>query len=212
MDAARRQAFHSEIANLIHSAEFWHAELETTIARGPGDNPIDFEWQVQERLKVLLVSTCGLARIFDPHPRRRDPSYSARKQRGDDLRREFQVTLGSAIFPTEVRDSLEHLDERIDDWIDSHPGIGLKIWRIYSAGQPLQLLGDALREFDIPSRTLRIGKDEVTIQSLIAAVREIKQRIPQTHRLDVRIECPSGGPPKMNLQTRQIPGTGDKPP
>jgi hypothetical protein len=209
VDASRKQAFISEVANLIRSAEYWHTELEKTIASGPGGNPNEYEWQVQERLKALLVSVCGIARILDPHPRRDDPAYGARKERGKELRNELNIELDSPIFSTEVRDSLEHLDERIDDWLDRHPGVGLQTWRIYNFGEPVQLPGNALREFDVSGRTLKIGTDSATIPSIIAAVRGLKKKVPKSHRLDIKLTFVPGQFPRMDLDTHQVPGTDE---
>ena len=70
--------------------------------------------EVLDGVQSIATHAAALARYFWPADKR----Y---KSRGDHLRKVFKVDESSSLFDRELRNSLEHFDERLDDYLRHQP-------------------------------------------------------------------------------------------
>jgi len=136
---------------------------------------------------VCLASLAFVRRVLRPSPK----VPATAKDRATAL----DGLLGKPHLPNvtsvKVRNSWEHLDERLDDWLRSRtPGVG-SVTEIHVSCKPPSPTTTVLRRFDPVQFTIQFGGLVVSLKDCIMEMDDLQKRIDQayvklqTKRVDV---------------------------
>jgi hypothetical protein len=90
----------------------------------------------------------------------------------------FFLDLGdeSPLADSSIRNSLEHVDERIDKWVQGNPLA--TSYSHYGISRTTDLPSElGLRHYDSDADTFRLGRAEVRLQPVIEAIRHVQARV-----------------------------------
>lgn len=136
-------------------------------------------FELFREFQVLLSCAAAMSRILWPPRIFGDKAKDARaKERGKELRSALALEAGHGLEDRELRNHLEHFDERLDDWVQAsqyHNVVDQVVAPVGAFGGNLGV-GDILRQFD-PSRNVFIFRgEEFDLQRLVTAIEDVHIR------------------------------------
>lgn len=174
--------FRLGVSRLERAAEHWKA-LESGIDDGQVAPPID----IVADCTVCLASLAAVRRVLRPSPKA--PTTARERATAiDGLLGQPPLTNVTSVS---VRNSWEHLDERLDDWLGSRtPGSG-SVTEIHVSCKPPSPTTTVLRRFDPVQFAIHFGGSVVPLKDCVMEMDDLQKRIDQayvklqTERVDV---------------------------
>ena len=83
---------------------------------------IQVDIEAHSLIKLIITNSSHVANLIDPRTKKKDENeerYQFRKERGEFLKKIFNVIVIEEILQRELRDSIEHFDERLDNLVHS---------------------------------------------------------------------------------------------
>lgn len=139
MDRNLRRIFFSEIENQCEFALISKDDIQTYYARGD----ISRIWN---SVHSLVSAVANLSKIFWPDSR-------GDQERGRELRQLLSVEDNSALKSRDLRNDLEHFDERLDTWASETQG-RVFVDRNISSGNSIRIDSESMA-FGVPNAMLR---------------------------------------------------------
>lgn len=119
--------------------------------------------------QAFLSAVANVSKLFWPDPR-------GDAARGEKLRLRYSVAEASPISRRDVRNSYDHIDERLDRWSEKDRGmVDLSVGPGPSGG--VQVAGgatSALRNFDTKAQTLTFWEDSIHLPSVLAELKRLE--------------------------------------
>jgi len=174
MDAFLEQVFLRETQCQARYAMATYQRMSTLIAADVGAEEFFREAQ------ALLNQTGAISRVLWP-PKIQDAENDARAQaRGQHLRTVLGIKEPHAVQDRSLRNHLEHLDERLDDWAERSKNRVIADLLI----GPLDMIGgnvfkpeDIFRHYDPSRRVLIFRGESFCIQHLVEGVAQIADAV-----------------------------------
>src|SRR5271170_6772757 len=187
MEENRRSVFASELKDRAVAASLAYRRLEAASAIHPPakPNPPEEEKQkeflrlaiIQESARAVVLGVAGIARVFDPHPQGTEEFKSRCRARDKELRDEFGIQPDSPLLLRDVRDAFEHLDERIDEWVDRNPKWTMGVWAFVNASpDPFQNFEPLIR-YNARTFDMAILGSSCNLKQMAEAVRILLSRL-----------------------------------
>lgn len=174
-----------------------YEEIMELIRKGPPsdeDGQRVFNARIWLRLQAALAACAVVSKILWPQlKRRRDGSDKVVVRRGDDLR-QFLKLRGLKPLPVAVRNSFEHIDEKIDEWLPSQKGDDMPWGWSLSAIEGPEPKGSmqALRYFNVFTTELRVANARCILSDVARQIKQIESSIPQDGQIHFRQSEDSG--------------------
>ncbi len=188
-------AFELEIRKQIDTALRAYARIKKVCAtryEGPLNTDLEAQltMQVQDDLHAFFSSVGVIAKILDPHPKKISKFYDQSLARGEALRNALQVGLKSKILDRSVRDGLEHIDERIDEYLETNPSVIYESWIIERVGHDERLnTRTVMRYFDSSSSSFRLVNATGNLDEFAKELEGLRNRLTtQGHILAISLE------------------------
>jgi len=167
--------FEAEVLHLSKDASTGVELLNRALARGDfGRDDMDACWF---GISTVLGALGNISKIFFPSDK-----GSRHKRRGRQLRKAFKVADDSPLQNRALRNAIEHLDERIDDWfhdsVTRHLGDRC-IGRIEAF--PMSA-SEMLRHYDPTTNIVSVAGEQLDLNALLAEIRAIVSRIEERHQ------------------------------
>lgn len=169
------------------------AELRMIISNPP---PSDEEGKrvyhsgVWLRVQAILSAGSNVSHILWPAPRAKagSESYKRSRKRGLVLRTFLGISGRNPLIARKVRNAIEHVDERLDDWL---PTVTEPIplgWVISSLKQQEEApdTKNAFRYLQVNSKELRVAGDRCNLDTIVRLVEVIEGRILDEAQVDFR--------------------------
>jgi hypothetical protein len=139
-------------------------------------------------IQQFIVASGVISLILFPKPRRPESPEGLRAlSRGEELRRLWNVSLDSPLANRTLRNSLEHIDERLEEWIDSTRNVRFSPFALVPDLAYLQAQGgEAIRVFigTVPWRFIIYGEEQ-NAEVLIHEIKGLADRLgPSTIQLE----------------------------
>jgi hypothetical protein len=155
----------------------------------------------QELVAVLHESVIGfldacaiIAKFFDPTPRDRSSSDGMRAlMRGRHLQHSVEVDLqADAFMSKEVRNAMEHIDERMDEWLAGSPPYFKRTWVVVWSGTDFARRAQGgLRVFTAETMEVSVLGERTNIEQMHEALVSLDQDLESTTKdLHVRVSEP----------------------
>ena len=154
---------------LREAATHWIA-LDKGIDDGKTFPPID----IISRCSVCLGSAAAISRLLLLGDRKGKKAVRIGK-RCEILMRLLDQPPLPVISSFSVRNSWEHLDERLDDLLESRASSSYS--EVHVAVKPLDTSTFVLRRFDPTSFAIKYGSDSLSLSSLVAEASDLSSRI-----------------------------------
>ncbi len=164
--------FRRSVNRLNKAAAHWKA-LESGIDDGQVARPID----IVADCTVCLASLAAVRRVLRPSP---NAPETAKKRATAlyDLLGNPPLTNAASVS---VRNSWEHLDERLDDWLGSRtPGSG-SVTEIHVSCKPPSPNTTILRRFDPVQFAIHFGGAVVPLKDCVLEIDDLQKRIDQAY-------------------------------
>lgn len=158
-------AYVSEIVNQCESAI--SAGMRMNEALEAQSRPVVFFQHAQ----AFVVHVAALSRIFWPPHIRDQVRKGVAAARADHLRRQLGIVSPHTLENRDLRNHIEHFDERLDDWASSSTSLNHCDLNI----MPLGAVGglnpsDNFRQFDPATKIFHFRGDAFDVQALATAV------------------------------------------
>lgn len=128
----------------------------------------------------FIVAAGVISLIVFPRPRKPASAEGQRAlARGVELRQLWEVPDDSPLANRNLRNSLEHIDERLEEWIDSTKPVRFSPFAIVPNTDYLHATGgDSIRVFigTIPWRFVVYGEEQ-NVEVLVQAIKELRERL-----------------------------------
>lgn len=176
MDELLRRVFFTEIRIQSRLALQSFTKVEELAAeRFHGDAPRQLErgFPLWREIHTFLATSAVVSKIL--WPGRNAPRKSRR--RGSELRALLGLSDDSPLSERFVRDALEHIDQRIEEWVPAHVGGPMAGWTITGTGETGLSGAPSLREFNQDSFDLTVAGATCNLRNLAAAVTHASARI-----------------------------------
>jgi hypothetical protein len=161
MDAFAKHAFLGEIDYQAQLAAFAAERLPT---REDDFDSVDVWCAIQS----ILAAAGNVSKILWP-------VRSVREPRGVILRRLLDVANDNALADRSFRNTFEHYDERLEDWLAGRESAGYIDQLIgSSAGFPKDFSPNVHRAFDLDTMTLSYRGESVSLRTILAALDELR--------------------------------------
>lgn len=168
--------FNRSIAKLERAAEHWR-NLENHIDDSESAAPLE----IVADCTVCLSSLAAIRRVLRPAP----SALPRAKRRAETLLRLLNGPALAQVTSVVVRNSWEHLDERLDDWLGSRqPGTG-SVSEIHVSVQTPEQSTMVLRRFDPVGFAIHFSDAYVPLRPCQNEITDLEQRIKQAY---VRLE------------------------
>ena len=156
-----------------YSLDRWEEWIDDAEKRGPNEELIF------DGLQALILSAAALSRYFWP-----SRNESPHKERAERLRNALGVDSGSALHNRDLRNALEHFDERLDRYLLNGP-----------AGRFLpSYLGNAPEDHEVPTHFFRAYYTEPAVFEVLGERYEIIPIFKEVQRLHGTLsECMKDG-------------------
>jgi len=164
--------FRRSVSRLERAAEHWK-NIENGIDDGQVAPPID----IVADCTVCLASLAAVRRVLRPSP---IAPTTAR-----DRATAIDGLLGQPpllnVTSVNVRNSWEHLDERLDDWLDNRtPGFG-SVTELLVSCTPPSSTTTVLRRFDPVQFAIHFGGSGVSLKDCVMEMDDLQKRIDQAY-------------------------------
>lgn len=134
----------------------------------------------QELVSTLHESVIGfldacaiISKFFDPWPRAQSsPSGRRALLRGQQLQHSVEVDLqADAFIPRRVRNAMEHIDEKMDEWLETNPPYFMHTWVVIWSGSGMarQVQG-GLRVFNAETMDVSVLGETTNIERMHEAL------------------------------------------
>ena len=164
----QRQAFvkHVFLGEIKYQSQFAAKAAERLVTRGDSHDPIELWSAVQS----ILIAAGNVSKILWPPRPRSAP-------RGAMLRVLLDIDENNALSDRSLRNHFEHYDERIEDWLSStHSSVYID----QIIGLPPGFLRDfpqnAHRSYDPSTQMLKFRGESMSLESILRALDEIRQK------------------------------------
>jgi hypothetical protein len=177
------QAFELEIRKQIETALRAFSRIKkicTTKYEGPpnAEWEVNLTTQIQDDLHAFFTSVGTIAKILDPHPRKGDELESLYLARGSALQRALILDGTWKLLDRDVRNGLEHIDERIDQYLRDNPQVIYESWIIERVGHDERLnTQTVLRYFDGSSFNFKIVGANGNLIELVKELEALRARL-----------------------------------
>jgi len=159
----------SEVMEALRKAEVTHADIDDTF--------------ILDKLQNAVLQAAALSRFFWP-------SRAVHHWRGDILRAAFSVEETSALKDRELRNAMEHFDERLDKYFEE-PMVGIVLPHYVGPTPTYDVPGHIFRAFFTDRGVFLLLGVEHELQQLVEEVRRI-------HNLLVAVDGEGGRLPASN--------------
>ncbi len=191
MDDKSRRAYYTLIATELRRAQ---RAIQTigkivSVSFKPGtsiEEKSRWEYQFIELISDALTQFFGacamISKVLDPYPSRdgndRNPTIARAVRRGEELREILGVTQSWKLLNRDLRDSIEHFDERIDERLGSGQDVDY-LWEVRRTGNaPTPFDFDrGMRAFDPVSKRFRVAGDEGNLEDLVTELNELDKKV-----------------------------------
>ncbi|MCI4327891.1 MAG: hypothetical protein L3K16_09760 [Thermoplasmata archaeon] len=186
-----------------------HAKPQSERQRQLADPQLDAF--VHDAVCTFLDACAIVSKLLKPAPARRDPDRAARAEaRGAELLRNIGVSEDAEFMPRDVRDAVEHIDERLDEWMASGNRPFPETWVIIWPGEPGSWEPvDGLRTFDARSMEVSVLGSRCNIEGMHEGLVRLDQRL-NVSTSDLSFSVTEPGKPPNSISIRMA--TGRKPP
>ncbi len=197
--AAHRAYLKIQWAILQHS--------KPSVERQPPINDPGLDAVVHDSVCTFLDACAIVSKLLNPAPARRDPERAARAiARGDTLRKVVGVVKDEEFMPRDVRDAVEHIDERLDEWLAGGNRPFPETWVIIWPGDegswaPL----DGLRTFDARTLEVSVLGSSCRIKSMYEALVSLDRRL-DVSTSDLGFSISEPGKPPSSVSVRMATG------
>lgn len=146
-------------------------------------------WHSYQSAMDVVTAAARIARIFEPAPRKKAPHFEQAKARGEELRAIFPSWNKMKILGSkDVRNSIEHFDERIDEFLIETPGEQKVFVDMIPPGMFRNVKVDGEdksggRHIDPDTWTFRVFGDEVPLLELAGELRLLQAEAQRVGKL-----------------------------
>lgn len=158
---------------------------------------------VHDAVCTFLDACAIVSKLLKPAPFRRDPERAARAEaRGAEPVQKVGVREDETFMPRDVRDAVEHMDERLDEWMASGNRPFPETWVVIWPGQegswePV----DGLRTFEARSLEVSVLGARCSLQEMHSGLVALDQRLNvSTSDLAFSIEEPGKPPNSVSIR------------
>lgn len=157
-----------------------HALERTSLQNISHQERLHFHREVFRSIHSLLTHSSNLSKLFWP-PHKKGEQGRRRAQRGETLRRIVRLPDdGHLLKRRNIRDHLEHFDERLDSW--NNPEARRNFVQD-TIGPPEAIQGvdegDMMRGYDPASRNFTFRGERYDLQNLVNCLQELLQALPE---------------------------------
>lgn len=161
-----------------------HALRAISAVNSALDGPLDAE-ALFFHLHAFLVHVAAVSRLFWPGSSRRSDTGVRAKARGEDLRRRLKLKEQHPVASRDLRNHLEHYDERVDSWVQESTHHNLStdsVGPISVFSGPTMSARDVLRHYDRDARAFVFRGEEFPLQPIVDGLLDMRERIAQRVR------------------------------
>jgi ribosomal protein S18 acetylase RimI-like enzyme len=136
--------------------------------------------RIWSRLQVIMYSATIIARLLWPNPKPRpDGSDKRAILRARKLRNALHIQGKKSLLPIDVRNAIEHIDERLIDWVPMQSDKLLLGWALssYDKSEEPKEIAMSFRYFNLNTQELRVGKSSCNLNVVTKFVKEIEKQI-----------------------------------
>jgi len=184
MDRFLEQVYLREIESQATYALTTHARMETTLLAGATDAQEFFR-----EAQAMLNHAGAVSRLLWP-PRIADGQKRSRAEaRGNELRKALGIVEPHVLQDRSLRNHLEHLDERLDDWAESSKNriIGDQlIGPVGVIGGSVVKATEIIRHYDPSTSTFIFRGELFDMSQLLAGVGEVR-RLAQSRLASLKV-------------------------
>ena len=207
MDDKSRRAYYTIIAGELRRAQRSLQTIGTIVSAGfkPGtsiEEKSRWEYQFVELISDALTQFFGacamISKVLDPYPSRdsddRNLTIARAVRRGEELRELLGVTRSWKLLNRDLRDSIEHYDERIDERLESGQDVDY-LWEVRRTGNaetPFSF-DRGMRAFDPVTKRFRVGGDEGNLEDLVNEMNDLGKKV-RTHQRVLVVADGNDGP------------------
>lgn len=215
MDHLTELIFRGEIHDQSLVAERAYKRIEWVVAehakpapeRWNGLRDPQLDAVVHDSVCSFLDACAIVSKLLKPAPALRDRQLAARAQaRGKELREAIGVTDDEEFLPRDVRDAVEHIYERLDEWLASgnrpFPGAWVTIW---PGEEGPWAPVDGLRTFDARSMEVSVLGSRSNLRSMNGALVSLDRRL-GVSTSDLSFSITELGKPPSSVSIRMATG------
>lgn len=168
--------------NLETAAEHWN-----NIALGIDDGTTASPLQIVGDCTVCLSSMAAVRRILYPSQN----AAEAVKHRASAILNVLGTPPLANVTSVRVRNSWEHFDERLDNYLTARKGAGGPVTELHVSAQPPDATTTVLRRFDSVEIAIHFAGDKISLRPAADEMKDLSERINaayrrlQTERVDV---------------------------
>lgn len=177
--AAHMVELKEECRTLLIAYDELHELLELIPVSETDDKRI-LNSRIWSRLQVIMYSATIIARLLWPNPKpRRDGSDKRAILRAGMLRNALHIQGMKSVLPIDVRNAIEHIDERLIDWIPMQSDKLPLGWALssYDKSEEPQETAMSFRYYNLNTQELRVGKSSCNLKEVIKFIKEIEGQI-----------------------------------
>ncbi len=167
------QLFERAMKNLETAAEHWN-----NMAQGIDDGKTAPPLQIVADCTVCLSSMAAVRRILYPNQK----ATSVIKHRALTLLKVLGAPPLANITSAQVRNSWEHFDERLDNYLTARKGTGGTVSELHVSAQPLDTTTTILRRFDPVEITIHFARDKLSLRPAAVEIKDLSERINAAYR------------------------------
>ena len=215
MDRAKENVFLGELHDQCRVAERAFSRIRWAIemhAKPPGERPgtlsdSQLDGFVQDAICTFLDACAIISKILKPAPFRRNQEQAARAEaRGAELLQGIGVSEDEEFMPRDVRDAVEHIDERLDEWLAAGNRPFPETWVIVWPGQPGSWQPvDGLRTFDARSMSVSVLAARCNLARMYEGLISLDMRL-NVQTSDMSLSFTEPGKPPDSISIRMATG------
>ncbi len=166
----------------------------------------------QELVAVLHESVIGfldacaiISKLFNPAPRdRSSPEAERALERGQQLRRSEEVDLQVDVFMSRaVRNAMEHIDEKMDEWLDGNTPYFKHTWVVIWSGTGMaSRVERGLRVFNAETMEVAVLGEPTNIERMYEELVHLDQHLDST-TTDLHVRFAEPGQAGDSVSIRQ---------
>jgi hypothetical protein len=170
-----------EVARQCNFALYAAKELDLAV-RSEG-----LSWRAWYAAQAFLTATANLSKLLDPvEPLPRKAGGKAerwRMRRGEELRAILEIPESSALLDRTVRNSFEHIDEKLDEWIVEQPRPSVEDYESGGVPRPPAQPSIPLRILDAERGVILFRDVELDVPAVVGEISLILGRVQQLESL-----------------------------
>lgn len=155
-------------------------ELFNEVPQSDMDSRRVLNSRIWSRLQAIMYSASVISKLLWPNPLpRKDGADKRAILRARVLRKALGIERMRSILPTDVRNALEHVDERLIDWLPGQPEDIPWGWRLSGFEKDEEPPGSeyAFRYYNLNTQELRVGDSRCNLKEVVKFVGEIENHI-----------------------------------